>query len=107
VLNIWESMKGSSPPAQSTGLYHFAILLPDRVELAIILRRILEHNWLIEEATDDGISEAINLKDSDNNGIEIYYDRPRDQRPHDSKGEIAMYTRLFNLASFWAEADNQ
>ncbi len=96
-LNTWESQGGSSPAPNTTGLYHFAILVPDRRELARALKRLLDHNWPIEGAADHGVSEAIYLRDPDNNGIEIYRDRPKEEWPRDANGEVQMYTKPLDL----------
>ena len=96
-LNTWESAGASPPPQRATGLYHFAILLPTRKELARTFKRLLDHNVQIDGASDHGVSEAIYLHDPDHNGIEIYWDRPRDQWPHDENGNLTMYTRRLDL----------
>src|ERR687896_529286 len=92
-LNTWESRGGSPPPPGSTGLYHFAILYPNRRELARALKRLLDHGVPIGGASDHGVSEAIYLSDPDGNGIEIYRDRPREEWPKTPNGEVAMTTR--------------
>jgi catechol 2,3-dioxygenase len=102
-LNTWESAGGSPPPERSTGLYHFAILLPDRRELARVLQCLLDNNWPLDGAADHGVSEALYLKDPDGNGIELYIDRPQEQWPHDSQGQVSMYTRPLALNSLLAE----
>jgi len=104
-LNTWESAGGSPPPLSSTGLYHFAILMPNRKELARALKRLADHNWPIDGASDHGVSEAIYLRDRDGNGIEIYADRPQTEWPRDSNGNIIMYTRPLNLESLMAELE--
>jgi catechol 2,3-dioxygenase len=98
-LNTWESAGGSPPPAGSTGLFHFAILMPNRMELARALRRLLDHKYPIDGTADHGVSEAIYLRDPDDNGIELYFDRPRDQWPQDHDGRISMYTRPLDIDS--------
>jgi catechol 2,3-dioxygenase len=102
-LNTWESEGGSVPPVNSTGLYHFAILLPDRRALALVLQRLIDQGWPIEGAADHGVSEAIYLRDPDNNGLEIYTDRPREQWPHDANGNLVMYTHALDLDLLLAE----
>ncbi|MGA9365153.1 MAG: VOC family protein [Bacteroidota bacterium] len=102
-LNTWESAGGSPPPQRSTGLYHFAILMPNRKELARALKRLVDHKWPIDGASDHGVSEAIYLRDPDDNGIEIYADRPRDQWPRDSNGKLVMYTRPLDVDSLMRE----
>jgi catechol 2,3-dioxygenase len=104
-LNTWESAGGSPPPPSSTGLYHFAILMPGRKELAGALKRLVDHKWPIDGASDHGVSGAIYLRDPDDNGIEIYTDRPRDQWPHDSNGNLIMYTRPLDVDSLMRELE--
>lgn len=103
-LNTWESLGGSPPPAGSTGLYHTAILYPDRPSLADALRRVLDAKIDIDGAADHGVSEAIYLRDPDQNGVELYRDRPREEWPFTPAGELAMYTRALDLAALLAEA---
>ena len=102
-LNTWESEGGAPPPNGSTGLYHFAILLPERKELAKVFRSIIKHKWPIEGAADHGVSEAIYLKDPDQNGIEIYIDKPKQQWPKDAKGDIEMYTKQLDIENLLKE----
>src|SRR5215216_1612554 len=92
-LNTWESQGGSPPPAGSTGLYHVAILYPTRALLADALRRVLAAGIELSGAADHGVSEALYLNDPDENGVELYWDRPREQWPRDEQGNVAMYTR--------------
>jgi catechol 2,3-dioxygenase len=89
-LNTWESRGGRPPAPGSTGLYHFAILLPNRKELARTFKRIVDAGWPISGASDHGVSEAIYLDDPDGNGIEIYRDRPRAEWPHEANGDLRM-----------------
>jgi catechol 2,3-dioxygenase len=91
-LNTWESQGGSPPSRRSTGLYHFAILLPNRPELARTLKRLLDHGWPIDGASDHGVSEAIYFRDPDGNGIEIYADRDPATWPRGPDGGLAMVT---------------
>ncbi|MBK7141073.1 MAG: VOC family protein [bacterium] len=104
-LNVWESKNGSPPPRGSTGLYHFAILLPSRQALATTLLRVLESGWAIDGAADHGVSEAIYFRDPDNNGIEIYCDRPRDQWPRNEDGSYAMVNAVLDIDALLAEAN--
>ena len=96
-LNTWESEGGAPPPAGTTGLYHLAILYPTRVELADALRRLLRADIPLEGAADHGVSEALYLRDPDGNGVELYWDKPRDRWPRASDGSLAMYTRALDL----------
>jgi len=96
-LNTWESLGGSPPPPGSTGLFHVAILYPDRARLGDALRRLLAAKIPLEGASDHGVSEALYLRDPDQNGLELYRDRPREEWPHNPDGSIAMNTRPLDL----------
>jgi catechol 2,3-dioxygenase len=97
-LNTWESKGGSPPPPGTTGLYHVAIRYPTRSALADALRRLLEAHIPLEGASDHGVSEALYLRDPDSNGIELYWDRPKEQWPRSSDGSgIAMMTARLDL----------
>ena len=102
-LNTWESRGGNPPPPHATGLFHFAILLPSRVALAQTLQRLLDHNWPIDGAADHGVSEAIYLRDPDQNGIELYRDRPLEEWPKNDNGELEMFTEPLDLESLLKE----
>ena len=102
-LNTWESGGGSPPPPRSTGLYHVAILYPTRALLADALRRVLAAGIELEGAADHGVSEAIYLRDPDDNGVEIYWDRPKEKWPRSENGELAMFTHALNLDRLLAE----
>jgi catechol 2,3-dioxygenase len=102
-LNTWESRDGSPPPAGTTGLYHFAILYPTRAALADALRRLMQANISLEGASDHGVSEALYLSDPDGNGIELYWDRPKELWPRDENGQIEMSTRRLDLENLLAE----
>jgi len=102
-LNTWESQGGNPPAPGTTGLYHAAILYPTRADLAWALRRLLANGVRLEGASDHGVSEALYLRDPDGNGIELYWDRPRDQWPKDTDGSLAMFTRPLNLELLLAE----
>ncbi|HEY9250162.1 MAG TPA: VOC family protein, partial [Rariglobus sp.] len=91
-LNTWESRGGHPPVAGTTGLYHTAILYPDRPALADALQRLLNAGITIDGAADHGVSEAIYLHDPDQNGVELYRDRPLSEWPRTSAGELAMFT---------------
>lgn len=102
-LNTWESAGGSPPPAGTTGLYHLAILYPTRAALADALHRLVAADIALDGASDHGVSEALYLRDPDENGVELYWDRPRDQWPRTPDGGVDMFTRPLDLASLrWA-----
>ncbi len=103
-LNTWESKGGSPPPSSSTGLYHVAILYPNRAALADALKRLVAANVQLDGASDHGVSEALYLRDPDGNGIELYWDRPKDQWPRTQDGSLAMTTRRLDLAELLGEA---
>jgi catechol 2,3-dioxygenase len=102
-LNTWESAGGPPPPPGSSGLYHLAILLPNRKAFARSLKRLIDHAWPVDGAADHGVSESIYLRDPDQNGIELYTDRPRDLWPREADGSLVMYTRPLDLDSLLAE----
>lgn len=103
-LNTWESRGGKPPPRGTTGLYHVAILYPDRQSLADALRRLIEHQIPLEGAADHGVSEAIYLQDPDGNGLELYVDRDPAEWPRDAKGELEMTTAPLDLKALLAES---
>jgi len=102
-LNTWESQGGSPPPPNATGLYHLAILYPTRALLADALRRVLAAGIQLDGASDHGVSEALYLRDPDDNGVELYWDRPREQWPRTPDGGIEMYTRRLDLEGLQKE----
>jgi catechol 2,3-dioxygenase len=104
-LNTWESAGGSPPPPGSTGLYHHAIRYPTRAALAEALRRLLAAGISLDGASDHGVSEALYLRDPDQNGVELYWDRPKELWPRTSEGEIAMYSRPLDLQGLLDETD--
>ena len=103
-LNTWERQGGSPPPPGTTGLYHHAILYPNREALARAFQRLVDAGWPITGASDHGVSEAIYLDDPDGNGVELYRDRPREDWPRSAAGEVVMYSRHLDLAALLAEA---
>ena len=103
-LNTWESGGGSPPPPGTTGLYHLAILYPTRAELGGALRRVVEARIPLDGAADHGVSEALYLRDPDQNGVELYWDRPEDQWPRTADGNLAMFTRRLDLNALLREA---
>ena len=102
-LNTWESAGGRPPAEGTTGLYHLAILYPTRTELADALRRLMKAGIPLEGASDHGVSEALYLRDPDDNGVELYWDRPREEWPRTAEGGLAMFTRSLDLDSLLAE----
>jgi catechol 2,3-dioxygenase len=106
-LNTWESKGGSPPPPGTTGLYHFAIRYPTRRALADALERLRKAGIALHGASDHGVSEALYLADPDENGIELYWDRPKEEWPRPADGEgVAMYTRPLDLRGLLAELDD-
>ena len=103
-LNTWESCGGEPPPFGTTGLYHLAILYPTRALLADALRRLIEANIALEGASDHGVSEALYLRDPDDNGVELYWDRPQEQWPRTADGKLAMVTERLDLRNLLAAA---
>lgn len=104
-LNTWDSGGGSPPPPGSTGLYHVAVRYPTRATLADALRRVIEAGVPLNGASDHGVSEALYLRDPDQNGVELYWDRPREAWPRDDEGRIAMTTRPLDLDGLLREAE--
>lgn len=96
-LNTWESAGGQPPAAGTTGLYHVAIVYPTRADLGRALTTLIDHGITLEGASDHGVSEALYLRDPDQNGIELYWDRPREEWPRNPSGELTMYTRQLDL----------
>jgi catechol 2,3-dioxygenase len=103
-LNTWESAGGSPPPPGSTGLYHFAVRYPTRAALANAVRRLLQASVRIDGASDHGVSEAIYLRDPDQNGVELYWDRPKEEWPRAQGNAVAMFTAPLDLQGLLAEA---
>lgn len=101
-LNTWESLGGTPPPPGHTGLFHTAILYPTRADLADALRRLVQAGIELDGASDHGVSEALYLRDPDGNGVELYWDRPKEQWPLDAKGGLAMVTRPLDLQGLLA-----
>jgi catechol 2,3-dioxygenase len=96
-LNTWESKGGHPPPPGSTGLFHTAILYPTRPALADALHRLIKAGIPLDGASDHGVSEALYLRDPDQNGVELYWDRPKEQWPRNADGSLAMVTRRLDL----------
>ncbi len=102
-LNTWESLGGSPPPPGTTGLYHTAILYPSRADLADALRRLQAAGIQLDGASDHGVSEALYLRDPDQNGVELYCDRPEGKWPRNADGTLAMTTGRLDLAGLLKE----
>lgn len=104
-LNTWESSGGSPPSPGTTGLYHLAILYPTRQELAHALSRLIQAKIPLEGASDHGVSEALYLRDPDGNGVELYWDRPKEEWPHSPDGSLGMFTRPLDLNHLLREVE--
>jgi catechol 2,3-dioxygenase len=102
-LNTWQSRGGVPPPPGTTGLFHTAILYPTRAALADALRRLVAAGIPLEGASDHGVSEALYLSDPDRNGVELYWDKPREVWPLDAAGHLQMFTRRLDLDALLAE----
>lgn len=103
-LNTWQS-KGAGPaPLHAPGLFHTAILYPERKDLAQIVKRLMEAKYAVTGAADHGVSEAIYLDDPDQNGVELYWDRPKTEWPRNEDGELDMYTRQLDMHGLLALA---
>lgn len=106
-LNTWESAGGSPPPPGATGLFHTAIRYPTRATLGDALRRVRDAGISLDGAADHGVSEALYLRDPDENGVELYWDRPSDRWPRDAAGQLTMFTRALDLRSLLAAAGDR
>jgi catechol 2,3-dioxygenase len=104
-LNTWESRGGSPPAPGTTGLFHLAILYPTRAKLADALRRLIEAEIPLDGASDHGVSEALYLRDPNENGVELYWDRPQEQWPRTANGELAMFTHRLDLKDLLRQAE--
>jgi catechol 2,3-dioxygenase len=104
-LNTWESLGGQPPAVGTTGLYHLAILYPTQAALADALKRLIAAKVPLDGASDHGVSEALYLRDPDGNGVELYWDRPREDWPKDAEGNLTMYTRALDLTRLLAADD--
>jgi catechol 2,3-dioxygenase len=102
-LNTWESRNGSPPPRGSTGLYHAAIRYPSRADLAAALRRVMDAGLTLDGASDHGVSEALYLRDPDQNGVELYWDRPASEWPRDPNGQFLMVSEPLDLNDLLAQ----
>jgi catechol 2,3-dioxygenase len=102
-LNTWQSRNAPPAPRNAAGLFHLAILYPERRELARALKQLLDAGYPIDGASDHGVSEALYLRDPDQNGVELYRDRPREEWPYTKEGRLAMVTRPLDLGGLLAE----
>ena len=96
-LNTWHSKDAGPAPVKAAGLYHTAILYPTRKDLAIVLKRLIEVKYPLSGASDHGVSEAIYLDDPDKNGVELYWDKPKEEWPRDAAGNLQMITAALDL----------
>lgn len=106
-LNTWHGEGATPPPDGHTGMYHFGILYPDRIELAKIVKRLYELNYPVAGASDHGVSESIYLTDPDGNGVELYCDRPLEDWPIDEDGHLNMETKHLDLLNLLSELDGE
>lgn len=104
-LNTWHSKNAGPAPVNACGLYHTAIVYPERKDLAVILQRLATANYPFTGAADHGVSEALYLNDPDGNGVELYWDKPREQWPFDEEGNLQMVTEPLDTNSLLAELD--
>ena len=105
-LNTWESLGGQPPPPGTTGLYHLALLYPTRASLGDALKRLIAARIPLDGASDHGVSEALYLRDPDQNGVELYWDRREAEWPRTPSGQVAMVTGPLDLQSLLDAADS-
>lgn len=96
-LNTWQSKNAGPAPVNTAGLYHVAILYPNRKDLATILKRLMEANYPLTGASDHGVSEALYMNDPDRNGVELYWDKPKENWPVDNSGNLQMITEALDI----------
>jgi catechol 2,3-dioxygenase len=106
-LNTWHSKNAPPAPRNTTGLYHTAILYPTRKDLAVILKRLIDAKYPLTGTADHGVSQAIYLDDPDSNGVELYWDRPKEEWPKDENGKIQMFTDGLDLQELLKLAERQ
>lgn len=102
-LNVWFSKNGTAAPKNATGLFHTAIVYPSRKDLALILNRLQQAGYPLTGVADHGVSEALYLDDPDQNGVELYWDRPINLWPKRSDGSLSMYTRSLDVKGLLEE----
>lgn len=105
-LNTWLSKNGQPSSRHSTGLFHTAIVYPTRKDLAIILKRLLEARYPLTGASDHGVSEALYLNDPDENGVELYWDRPKELWPKKTNGSLDIFTKPLDLEGLLNEIED-
>ena len=106
-LNTWYSKNAGPADQKSVGLYHTAIVYPERKDLAVILKRLMDAKYPLSGASDHGVSEALYLNDPDGNGVELYWDRPKEEWPKESDGSMTMYTKRLDLEALLGELKNE
>lgn len=106
-LNTWHSKGAPAAPVNGVGLYHTAILYPTRRDLAVILKRLVDAGYSLTGASDHGVSEALYLNDPDGNGVELYWDKPKELWPHNEDGSIEMYTKRLDVDDLLNELNNK
>lgn len=102
-LNTWYSKNAPPAPLNTVGLFHVAILYQERYDLAVVLRRLIDADYPLSGASDHGVSEAVYLNDPDDNGLELYWDRPRELWPEKHDGSVNMYTRQLDIENLLNE----
>jgi catechol 2,3-dioxygenase len=104
-LNTWYSKDAPPAPRRAAGLYHTAILYPTRKDLAVALKRLVDAQYPLTGSADHGVSEALYLNDPDDNGVELYWDRPKEAWPLDAEGNLQMYSEHLDLVALLQELD--
>ena len=104
-LNTWHSKNGPPAPVNAAGLYHTAIVYPTRKDLAFILKRLIDAKYPLTGASDHGVSEALYLNDPDGNGVELYWDKPKEQWPVDATGNLKMVSEALDLKGLLQELE--
>lgn len=104
-INTWDSLGGKPPPVGYTGLYHVAFLFPDRRSLGVAVKRVIDAGVSLDGSSDHGVSEAVYFRDPDENGIELYYDRPPEEWPRNTEGLVSIFNTPLDIDSLLAEAD--
>ena len=104
-LNTWYSKDAAPAPVHSAGLFHAAILYPTRKDLAAVVKRLLDASYPLTGVSDHGVSQAIYLNDPDENGVELYWDRPREEWPFDENGGLQMVTEALDLNELLSELE--